>query len=302
MPEPTFHDSAWYCYANSTSMLLSSIGEAISPRLIEALTGVGLGAKFDGPLPFFGELQPPDLGITQALELLGFAVDEEVSDGPAPVPFERLAGAPTVVGPLDMSHLVYNPMRPRGPGVDHYVLILDERDGRYRLHDPAGFAHAQLGADELATAWRADTIDYRRGHYRSWRHPRRIASPSAEAIFDGAMDRFRTLYRAAEKRGGCIGRDALQALAKAARDDTLDPGRRGHLLYFALPLGAKRALDYAAFFDKRAPKLAEMKRRQAELFGACHTALGAGAMEKVAHQLDALAGLEPEIKQAILAA
>ncbi len=50
----TFHDSYWYCYANSAAMLLSGIGEAVSPRLIEALTGVGLGASFDPPLPFFG--------------------------------------------------------------------------------------------------------------------------------------------------------------------------------------------------------------------------------------------------------
>jgi hypothetical protein len=36
----TFHDSYWYCYANCTAMLLSSIGEQISPRLIEALSAV----------------------------------------------------------------------------------------------------------------------------------------------------------------------------------------------------------------------------------------------------------------------
>jgi hypothetical protein len=299
---PVFHDSSWYCYANSTAMLLSSIGETVSPRLIEALTGVGLGASFNKPLPFFGELQPPDTGITQALELLGFAFDEEAADKPEPAPFERLEGAPVLIGPLDMSHLVYNPMRPRAPGVDHYVLVLERRDGHYRLHDPAGFAHARLAATDLAAAWRADTIAYRRGPYRSWRHPHRIASPSADAIFEAAMDRFRTLYRAAEKRGGCIGHDAIVALAKAAREDTFDPAQRGHLLYFALPLGAKRALDYAAFFDKRAPRLAELKRQQAELFGACHAAMGAGAREELGHQLDALAGLEPEIKRAILTA
>jgi len=302
MTAPTFHDSAWYCYANSTAMLLSSIDETVSPHLIEALTGVGLGASFNGPLPFFGELQPPDTGITQALELLGFAFDEEATDRPEPVPFERLEDGPVLVGPLDMSHLVYNPMRPRGPGVDHYVLILDSDDGRHRLHDPAGFAHALLSRDDLATAWRADTIAYRRGHYRSWRHPRRIASPSADAIFDSAMDRFRSLYRAAETRGGCIGRDAIVALAKAARENTLDQAQRGHLLYFALPLGAKRALDYVAFFERRSPRLADLKRQQAEFFGACHTAMGAGTTEELGRRLDALAELEPEIKTAILTA
>jgi hypothetical protein len=120
----TFHASYWYCYANSAAMLLSSIDEHISPRLIEALTGVGLGASFNPPLPFFGKLQPPDLGLTQALELLGFGFDEQAQDWPEPAPLERLARAPMIAGPLDMSHLVYNPGRPRGGGVDHYVVIL----------------------------------------------------------------------------------------------------------------------------------------------------------------------------------
>ena len=50
----TFYDSYWYCYANSTAMLLASAGETVSPRLIEVLSGVGLGAfqNRDG-LPFF---------------------------------------------------------------------------------------------------------------------------------------------------------------------------------------------------------------------------------------------------------
>ena len=151
--ECTFHDSYWYCYANSAAMLLSSIGEQVSPRLIEALTGVGLGASFNPPLPFFGQLQPPDLGLSQALELLGFGFDEDSTEQADPAPLERLAQAPAIVGPIDMSHLVYNPMRPRDPGVDHYVVILGAQDGRYRLHDPAGFAHVPLDAANLATAW-----------------------------------------------------------------------------------------------------------------------------------------------------
>lgn len=36
-----------YCYSNSTVMFLSSIGENVSPQLVEVLTGVGLGAMIE---------------------------------------------------------------------------------------------------------------------------------------------------------------------------------------------------------------------------------------------------------------
>ena len=302
----TFHDSYWYCFANSGAMLLSSIGETVSPRLIEVLTAVGLGASFNPPLPFFGELVWPDRGLSQAFDILGFDVEEHAVDAPDPAPLDRLRDGPVIVGPLDMSHLVYNPGRPRGPGVDHYVVILAAESGRYRMHDPAGFAHVLLDGENLARAWRADTIAYRRGHYRSWSSPRRRRSPSDDQIFDGAMTRFQALYRDAETRaagnGECIGRDAHLALAKAVGRETLTPQLRGHLIFFALPLGAKRALDYAAFFERRAPKIAAMKRRQAELFGACHAALTAEAKPDAVRRFEDLATLEPEIKAAILAA
>lgn len=302
----TFHDSYWYCYANSAAMLLSSIGEHISPRLIEALTGVGLGASFNPPLPFFGELQPPDRGLTQALELLGFGFDEEATEQVKPAPLDRLAHGPAIVGPLDMSHLVYNPMRPRDPGADHYVVIVAAEGDRYRLHDPAGFAHVWIDAADLAAAWRAETIGYRRGHYRSWSRPRRLRMPGADAIYEAAMTAFQRLYRQAEQRaarqGERVGRDALLALATTVATGALTPQQRGHLIFFGLPLGAKRALDYAAFFAERAPELADLKRRQARAFGACQAALTAGAKEDAARRFEELAVLEPEIKGAILRA
>ena len=92
----TFHDSYWYCYANSTAMLLSSIGEVVSPRLVEALSGVGLGAFIspDG-LPFFSGLGGlPDEGISRALRILGFASEETAFETPAsPRAFEQQASA-----------------------------------------------------------------------------------------------------------------------------------------------------------------------------------------------------------------
>ena len=66
------------------------------------------------------------------------------------------------------------------------------------------------------------------------------------------------------------------------RDGLQRPGQRGHLLHFALPLGTKRALDFAGFFDDLSSSLAQLKRRQAGRFGACVTHLMRGDNEAAA--------------------
>ncbi len=73
-----------YCYANATAMLLGTIEEHISPSRIEVLTGVGLGAFWlgDAKLIFFSNLgTAPDIGISKALELVGFNYIEKSRDG-----------------------------------------------------------------------------------------------------------------------------------------------------------------------------------------------------------------------------
>ena len=256
----TFHDSYWYCYANSTAMLLASIGETVSPRLIEALTGVGLGAcQTPNGLRFFsGFAGLPDQGISAALDMLGFDYEKTSFDQAEPDPIDRLPEllrhSAVILGPLDMQHLTYNPLRPPFPGVDHFVLALGMQDDMVRLHDPAGFAHALIGRDDLKAAWRADSIVYKRGHYRSWSQPRRIREVSENELRQQALTFFRGLYAGAEalakqhkaKIDGALIRDWAQTMAR----NGFDGGQLGHLTRFALPLGAKRAMDYAAFFDR----------------------------------------------------
>jgi hypothetical protein len=304
----TFHDGYWYCYANSAAMLLSAGGEQISPRLIEVLSGVGLGAFVSREgLPFFsGRAGTPDMGISQALSTLGFAFTEAACEAPDAPPFDRLQAAlatsPVAVGPLDMSFLSYNPGR---PGVDHYVLVDRMEDDRVTVYDPAGYGAVFLGRTELADAWRADAIGYRRGHYRSWSHARRIASPSEDEIAAKAIGFFRSRYaeaaRCATDEGGLIDERAIAWLAELVRRDGLTPGQRGHLLHFALPLGTKRALDFAGFFDERNSGLSQLKRLQAGRFGACVTHLMRGDDEAAAGELDALAEIESGIRDAVIA-
>ncbi|MFH1472904.1 MAG: cysteine peptidase family C39 domain-containing protein, partial [bacterium] len=165
----TFFDSYWYCFSNSTAMLLSSVGEDISPRVLEVLSGVGLGATISqGGLPLFSGLTgEPDNGITKALEILGFEFEERASEKPGSPPFDELEkvlkDSPAIIGPLDMQYLVYNPGRPNFEGVDHFVLVYRIAGDKVFLHDPAGYAHVSIGKDDLEKAWRAESIVYRRG-------------------------------------------------------------------------------------------------------------------------------------------
>jgi|GEM_PF-7018153 len=74
-----------YCYSNSTSMLLASIGEDISPSLIEVVGGVGLGAYYlpETNIAFFSNFSGlPDQAISKALEILGFEFTEKAQKEP----------------------------------------------------------------------------------------------------------------------------------------------------------------------------------------------------------------------------
>lgn len=307
-PEP-FHDGYWYCYANSTAMLLGTIDESVSPRLIEALSGVGLGA-FQTPngLPFFsGFAGLPDQGISAALDMLGFACVETSSERPEPDPLEALSAllerSAAILGPLDMQHLTYNPLRPPFPGVDHFVLALGMQGDRVRLHDPAGFAHALIGGADLEAAWRADTIVYKRGHYRHWSQPRRVREVGQSDLRERALAFFRQLYRQAQalavqheaKIDGALIRDWAQIMAR----NGFDPRQIGHLTRFALPLGAKRAMDYAAFFAPFLPELGILKRAQAREFGACHSQVVAGDWRAASDTMLRLAEIEDRIGEAL---
>lgn len=305
-----FLDGYWYCYANSAAMLLGASGFATRPADIEVLSGVGLGACIPGELPFFsGAAGLPDRGITRALEILGFDFEEHAQeDGTAP-PFDwlesRLASGPVVVGPLDMSLLHYNPARPPGGGVDHYVLVSAIDAGHVRIYDPAGYAAVMLSRDLLAESWRASSIAYRRGAFRAWCAPRRARTPSDAAIRQEAVAWFKSLYRQSEviaaERGWPEGEPAIRSLARLARDRALSPAQVGHLRFFALPLGAKRALHFAAFFAGIDPAIAALKQQQAGLFGDCHSRFMQDDRAGTAETLEALASCEARLREAITA-
>ncbi len=306
-----FRGNGPYCYSNTASMLLSTIGEQVSPQEMEAYTGVGLGAFWlpKEKLLFFSSVSnPPDLGISRALRLLGFSFEEKVTNDPGKPPFEQLrsdlANSTAVLGPLDMGYLTHNPLHKRMMGADHFVLAYRfEKDG-VLIHDPEGFPSVLLPFRQLELSWRADSIPYHRRHYRYWTHPRRIRRPSQEELYDSTVKSFKEVYSEAEglatKQNWVIDAEAIRTLQKHVKQGKVSPAERGFMVFFSFKLGARRALDFASFFGSKHPELAGLKEKQGELFGALQALAVQKKWTRVADSLEQLAQVETEFQDALL--
>jgi hypothetical protein len=171
-------------------------------------------------------------------------------------------------------------------------------DAEVYLHDPAGLPHVSLPLDGLVAAWRADLVGYKRGPYRWWTTPRRVASPTEDQLFANAMLAFAEVYRSADTCDSdeiTTGSAAIELLAARVREGELPGPLYGHLTAFALQVGARRALDFAEYFTPRRPDLAALKQEQARLFGSTHTLLVRQAWCAAADALTALAEVEQRI-------
>lgn len=91
-----------YCYSNSTAMFLSSIGENVSPQIVEILTGVGLGAMIENEKNLYFSMRDPDDGINYALNILGFTAEEHQQardlDDPFPLLKQQIKQNPVILG------------------------------------------------------------------------------------------------------------------------------------------------------------------------------------------------------------
>ena len=291
-------------------MLLESAGESIEPRLIEVLSGVGLGACWRaGTQTLFlsGWTSVPDVGVSRSFRLLGFEVDEEAEPDGAPMPIEklnlRLKGGPVMLGPLDMGELSYHPDARGANGIDHFVLALHTEDGEIVVHDPAGYPAMPIDVEALSQAWRADLIEYRRGAYRRWHSPVRVEDPSPSQIAEPALQSFGRAYRDSrniDDPNAVVGPKALEALVGVINGGELLDGALEHLRRFTLPLGVKRALDYSWFLREFNPELADLKDRQAWHLARAHAAAARCEWEPLADHLMHLADLEREVETAVV--
>jgi hypothetical protein len=293
-----------YCYANSAAMVLSMQGEQVAPGLVEVLTGVGLGAVRIERGPTFFSTTPAKVpeGLDKALELLGFSFTSVA--GPADAQAQDLlradlATGPVILGPLDMGYLTYIPWHGPAAGSDHYVVAYAMDGERAFFQDPAGFPCTSLGFDDLTRAWRAERIGYHSGPFQRWLNLRRVSRPTAEEVHDRAMAYFRTLYRDQSGLGRLTGSEAIRTLAAEVGTGGLSDDLRGFYTNFALPLGARRALDFARFFARGGDAdIATLKQEQARLFGEGLVATTQGDWARLAGVFAGLADREAGLERA----
>ena len=298
--------SGAYCYSNSTAMLLASIGEIISPNLIEPLTGVGLGATLEksGLLFFSHSNLSPDLGIGNALDILGFSYQSKFNQTKSKFPIEELKRAlvngPAILGPLDMGYLTYNPNHKFLKGVDHFVLAYDLNADGIFLHDPAGFPCVRLSIKDLKNAWTADSISYRQGYYRYITSIKRIADRDEKDIYRATLKFFKQIYKQEKNVSILNGAEAILHFVKEIKKGEISEAQKNHLIFFAFPLGAKRALDFSIFFSFGDKTLSELKYQQAIFFGEVQVAAMDNNLSTLTTVLNELAENERNIEKMVM--
>ncbi|MER7082427.1 hypothetical protein [Saccharopolyspora kobensis] len=217
--------------------------EAPGVGVVETATGSPFGVQLAGPeLPFFDPPGwDPGIGVDDALAAFGWSA-ETTSGGSADAALarlaERVAVAPVMVGPVEMGHLRYQPSMTGPIGADHYVVVLGIDGDHVHLHDPQGYPHSRLPVADFVAAWRADAVDY--GEPFTLRADfRRTARVEPEAAIRASLDRARHWLR--EEAGSGAAALALAEQVESGCGDDL----RGHLVHFAVRVGARRLADAA---------------------------------------------------------
>ncbi|WP_085035457.1 hypothetical protein [Ensifer aridi] len=284
-----------YCYTNCFAMLFGA--HAPSTAVIEFATGSPFGLQLvGGSLPFFDPYGwTPEAGFDKALEAMGWSstVIKSTSEDEALDQLRRaLAGGPVWVGPVEIGHLRHHP-GVRGPiGSDHYLVVLAIEDGRVRMHDPQGYPFASLPVDNFLTAWRAETIDYGAPFTMriNFQRDREVREDDViRASLPNAI-RWLSMENATHLPKGTVGNAEAAKLLADMIEGGCNDDLRGHLIHFAVRVGARRLADAATCLarigDAEATRIAS---EQAQLVGSLQHPLVTGDNGEAAAILRALA-------------
>jgi hypothetical protein len=276
---------------------------ACEPSVIEVLTGSPFGATFIAGLPFFSPAGwNPDIGLDPAIAALGWAC-ERTAGGDAPEAIGRLREAskagPVLVGPVELGLLRYIPGMGAPIGADHFVVVIGVDDATVTLHDPYGHPYATLPLDAFVAAWRAETVPYPSTPFtmRAGFHRTRDVDV-ATALHRSLPDAVRWLEASAgEPVLGAA--DAVERLAGLVTAG-LDEPTYGHLVNFAVQVGARRLADASAWLGTIGhDSAAEIADRQARLLGALQYDLATGDHLAAAAALRALAPTYAQLRVAL---
>ena len=294
-----------YCYANSFAMMFG--GDAPSTAAIEFATSSPFGMQLvGGALPFFDPYGwTPEAGFNDALDAMGWT-SAVTKGGSAEDALARLKSAlsdgPVWVGPVEMGYLRHQPGM-RGPiGADHYVVVLAVDNRQVRMHDPQGYPFASLPLDDFLTAWRAETLDYGEP-YTMRTHFRRVREVGEDDIIRASLPaamRWLSMEHAQHLPEGTVGNDEAAELLASMIENGCSDDLRGHLIHFAVRVGARRLADAARCLARvgRADA-AQIASDQAVLIGSLQYPLAVGRDAEAAAILRKLAPTYPRFLSAL---
>jgi hypothetical protein len=184
---------------------------------------------------------------------------------------------------------------------DHFIVAIGMDGDTLFVHDPAGYPCAMISWEQFCTAWRADGISYRRGPYTMRHDFRRVRDIGREAMIQRTIPLMRQNVMRASGHEVLRGADALRTFAGDLRGRV--PERvRGHLVWFALPLGARRCLDGAQFLAEAGLEgPAGNYQRQARLLGQMQSDAVARRWDAVADAMMQLGDLEEQFASLVRA-
>ncbi|MGH8875950.1 MAG: hypothetical protein ACRD0P_01175 [Stackebrandtia sp.] len=292
-----------YCYANCLSMMLGP--DSPGPAYLEVLTGSPFGMQLlGGRIPLFDPYGwDPDLGIDAALASLGWECRRSTG-GDSDTALSMLRAAvkegPVMVGPVELGLLRHQPGMTGALGADHWVVVLDIDGDTVVMHDPQGYPYATLPVAEFALAWQADQIPWINAPFvmrTEFRKTRDIGAGEAlRTALPAAVDWLSNKYDGPVPPGNLGTAEALYRLAELT-EAGLDGDTRGHLVHFAVRVGARRLNDAAvalAEIGEAGP--ATIAARQSRLLGSLQydlvngdDAKAAATMRRMAPGYDELA-------------
>jgi hypothetical protein len=287
-----------YCYANSLAMVLGA--DAPLPSAIEVLTGSPFGFHLGGGLAWFDPLGwDPDLGFDTVIDLLGWTC-ERASGGSAADAVERLRAAdgPVFVGPVEFGLLRHHPGSGAVLDSDHIVVVTAVKDAVVHFHDPHGFPYATLPVDEFVAAWGSVTFEYSAEPFTMRSGFRRVREVVVTDALRASLPAARRLLSPdGESAGTAVERFA--GLVAAG----LSPQQEGHLVHFAVRVGAGRLADAATWIARLGlDGAAAVAERQARLVGGLQYPLIHGDWQHVIELLGRLAPTYEELDAALDAA
>jgi hypothetical protein len=295
-----------YCFSNSLHMSLLGSGasaETLPPTgFLECLTTMPFGYTYlkDAELFFFSGPNP-DLGLTRAIETLGWTCKLE-RGGDEEEALARLQAAvqhgPVLIGPLNMGYLTYNPTHTYLLGSDHYIVVLNMEEDHVLVHDPKGFPSVALPVENLLKAWRAEGMDL---VYTDEPYTMRTAFRPGEARSRQQMVERTLPHISANLRqelwqpGMPAGVTALRMLAQTFHTEVSEK-LAVHIFYFALPLGLRHKVDAQLFLrEGNQFEAADLIEEQSRLLGKAQYAGVQHSWAEVATLIEQVATLEERL-------